>query len=177
MSQKAQLKSRSTAGPPWANRASHWLIHHAAHKAPGALSDRLEEEWLADLEARASSVSRLRFALGVCWATRVIAHEHQPAIVAASASAIAPKLLVLQFFTSGRFSNRSTTFFLVLSLHVAVFYLVFTTLSHTYTKFVRPEIENVSVERRTPDDPPPTFPKPRVAGAMPVEPTKRCSSS
>jgi periplasmic protein TonB len=171
MSQKSQLKSRSTEDPPWADRVSHRLVHHAAHKAPAALSERLEEEWLADLEGRASSLSRLRFALGVCWAIRVIAYEHRPAMVAAAASAIAPKLLVPQFFKSGRFSNRSTTFFLVLSLHVAVFYLVFTTLSHTYTKTVRPEIENIPVDHRTPKDPPPTFPKPQVTGVMPVEPT------
>ena len=33
---------------------SHWLIRHAASRAPEALSSRLEEEWLADLECRSS---------------------------------------------------------------------------------------------------------------------------
>jgi hypothetical protein len=55
--------------------AAHWLIHHAALNAPASLSERLEEEWLADLGARPSALSRLRFALGCCWATRVIARE------------------------------------------------------------------------------------------------------
>ena len=53
----------------------HWLIHHAAHRAPESLSSRLEEEWLADVESRSSAWSRLRFALGCCWATMVIVSD------------------------------------------------------------------------------------------------------
>ena len=30
---------------------THWLIRYAAHHAPASLSERLEEEWLADLAA------------------------------------------------------------------------------------------------------------------------------
>ena len=55
---------------------SYWLIHHAARSAPELLSQRLEEEWLADLAVRPSAASRLRFAIGCSWATRVIALEH-----------------------------------------------------------------------------------------------------
>jgi hypothetical protein len=43
---------------------THWLIRYAARRAPGCLSSRLEEEWLADLESQFSELSRLRFALG-----------------------------------------------------------------------------------------------------------------
>ena len=68
------------------NNLNHWLIHHAARRAPESLSQRLEEEWLADMAERPSAFSRLRFAMGCCWATRVIAYEHQPSTVAASAA-------------------------------------------------------------------------------------------
>ena len=30
---------------------ARWLIQHSARTAPPSLSERLEEEWLADLEA------------------------------------------------------------------------------------------------------------------------------
>jgi hypothetical protein len=35
---------------------TRWLIHHAARHAPDSVAERLEEEWLADLEARPSGV-------------------------------------------------------------------------------------------------------------------------
>jgi hypothetical protein len=54
---------------------THWLIRHAARLAPDGLSSRLEEEWLADSESRSSALSRLRFAVGCCWATVVIVHD------------------------------------------------------------------------------------------------------
>jgi hypothetical protein len=51
------------------------LILRAAHKAPEVLSERLGEEWLADLECQAGTFSRLRFAIGCSWATAVISRE------------------------------------------------------------------------------------------------------
>ena len=59
----------------WVDGVVRSLIQRAAHRAPPALSQRLEEEWLADLTARRGVIPRLRFALGCSWATRVIAHE------------------------------------------------------------------------------------------------------
>lgn len=53
------------------------LIRQAARGAPVALAERLEEEWLADLAAQPSAFARLRFALGCCWATHVIAREQR----------------------------------------------------------------------------------------------------
>src|SRR5262249_51408861 len=52
---------------------AHWLVQRAARSAPPVLSERLEEEWLADMHSRQSAISRLRLAIGCCWATRVIA--------------------------------------------------------------------------------------------------------
>jgi hypothetical protein len=50
-----------------------WLIQRAARAAPPTLSERLAEEWMADLAARKGALDRLRLALGCCWAIRVIA--------------------------------------------------------------------------------------------------------
>lgn len=55
---------------------SRWLVQRAARRSPAALTERLEEEWLADLAAQRGALSRLRFALGCCWAMRVIARDY-----------------------------------------------------------------------------------------------------
>jgi hypothetical protein len=111
---------------------THWLIHHAAHRAPDSLSSRLEEEWLADLESRSSRLSRLRFAAGCCWATMVIAREYPlgPA-PAASSQVSAGGLVTLADRNFGYFSLRSATLFLIGGLHAALFYGLITTLAHT----------------------------------------------
>ena len=102
---------------------AHWLIHHAAHRAPESLSARLEEEWLADAEPRSSSWSRLRFALGCCWATLVIIGEYRRSPVPAASSAAASKgIITLADRNFGYFSLRPGTLFLIAGLHAAVFY-------------------------------------------------------
>jgi periplasmic protein TonB len=98
------------------------LIRHAARNAPVALSERLEEEWFADLAARRGSIACLRFALGCCWATRVIAHEF-----AAPARAAAPeasdKVTALCTPAGPSFYPRRTTVsVLIVALHILVIY-------------------------------------------------------
>jgi TonB family protein len=160
---ESELKGVASVRLGRTDRVAHGLIHQAARHAPVELSERLEEEWLADLETRASAFSRLRFAIGCCWATRVIAHEHQPVMVAVSTSAVAPKLLMAQTpFNFGRFSSRSSTFFLVMAFHVGVFYLVFTTIAQIHTKTKPTEMQNVSISRPRPADPLPTVPQPNT---------------
>jgi TonB family protein len=117
--------------PGWTEGVSQWLIHHAAARAPQSLSQRLEEEWLADLIARPSAMSRLRFAIGCCWATQVIALEYQPLSVPVTSAGVAGKHMGA--FTRpglGNFSSRSSTMFLVVSLHALVFYGLLTTIVH-----------------------------------------------
>jgi TonB family protein len=108
----------------WVDGMARRLIHGAARRAPSSLSERLEEEWLADLAAQRGPIRRLRFALGCCWATSIIAHEH--AAVAALPAAASP-------MSHGHsvhplrddfpwFTGRTITFVLVASLHVAVLY-------------------------------------------------------
>jgi hypothetical protein len=109
-----------------------WLIHHAACRAPESLSARLEEEWLADLESRSTAVSRLRLALGCCWATVVIVNDttrfRVPAVSPVEAGRGSHTLSDRNFCY---FSLRSGTLFLILGLHAALFCGLVTTLSPT----------------------------------------------
>jgi len=115
---------------------AHWLIHHAARRAPPDLSERLEEEWRADVAVRSSAISQLRFALGCCWATSVIVREHPTSIPVASA-AMGPKItLGFAGDESGLFARRSITFFLVAGLHIALFYGLMTGLAFKIAKVI-----------------------------------------
>jgi TonB family protein len=117
---------------PGLDGITHWLIQRAAHRAPESLSPRLEEEWLADLEARFSAWSRLRFAAGCCWASLVIVNDFPRHQVAAAGPAVsAGGLVTLTDRNFGYFSLRSATLFLIAGLHAALFYGMITTLSHT----------------------------------------------
>jgi TonB family protein len=123
-----------------------WLIHRAAHRAPESLCSRLEEEWLADLASRSSPLSRLRFALGCCWATLVIANEYPRTRVAAAGTVASPVSaggLVTPADRNFRyFSLRSGTLFLIAGLHAALFFGLAATLSHTHGTKAPPILEN-----------------------------------
>jgi TonB family protein len=106
---------------------SQWLIHYAARHAPQSFAQRLEEEWLADLAERPSELSRLRFAVGCCWATQVIAREHQRSAVPVTGTVAATGFASMNF---GERPHRSSTLFWVVSLHAAVFYILMTTVLH-----------------------------------------------
>jgi TonB family protein len=148
------------------NGASLWLIRRAAHRAPGSLSLRLEEEWRADWEVRTSALSRLRFAIGCCWATLVITHEYPRTKAAVTAGG----LVTLFDRNFAYFSQRSGMLFLIAALHAALFYGLMTTLSHTRETLPPPILENqtlkdvprekVSVPQSLPRDWTITVPKP-----------------
>lgn len=135
---------------------THWLIQHAAHRAPESLSSRLEEEWLADVESRSSSWSRLRFALGCCWATMVIVSEYPRSRVPATSSAAAARgFITLADRNFGYFSLRSGTLFLIAGLHAVLFYGLITTLSHTHALATPPNLQNHPVNPVPPEKSPP----------------------
>jgi TonB family protein len=132
---------------------TRWLIQQAAQRAPESLADRLKEEWLSDLEARPSSLSRLRFAIGCCWATRVIAYEHQPSGVAVSSTAVASQgAIAYADQNMGFLSLRSSTFFLVLSLHVVLIYGFMTALSHTHKSAMPDPLQNQTLKDPLPPE-------------------------
>ena len=58
-----------------AGSASARLIRYAASRMPPGLAERLEEEWIADLCQQDGALSRMRFALGCCWARQVIGRK------------------------------------------------------------------------------------------------------
>jgi hypothetical protein len=102
---------------------AHCLIHQAAKLAPGALSERLEEEWLADAAAQCGPLSRLRFSIGCCWASRVIAHEYAVPAHSTNSPPIVRRQLVR--FAHDEFpllTGGAASFVLVVSLHAAVLY-------------------------------------------------------
>jgi hypothetical protein len=110
-----------------------WLIHHAAGRAPEDLSSRLEEEWLADADARSSALSRLRFAAGCCWASVVIAHDFSRNQVPAAGSEVSARGVITTVADGnfGYFSLRPGTLFVIVGLHAALFFGLIATLAHT----------------------------------------------
>ena len=134
---------------PEFSAVTHWLIHHAAQRAPDTLSSRLEEEWLADLESRSSALSRIRFATGCCWASLVIVHEFaRNRAPAAGASISAGGMVTLTDRNFSYFSLRSATLFLIAGLHAALFYGMITILSHTRGSAPPPSaLENQVIKR------------------------------
>jgi TonB family protein len=133
---------------------SHWLIHHAACHAPPSFAQRLEEEWLADLAERPSAMSRLRFAIGCCWATQVIAREHQPSAIAAAGPVAQAGFATMEF---GGFSRRSSALFWVVSLHAVVLYILMTTVLHI-PKVNRDPLDMLPTITRPPQTPSVTTP-------------------
>jgi len=148
----------------WPEALTHWLIHHAACRAPPDLSERLDEEWRADLAVRSSAGSRLRFALGCCWATSVIVREHGPASVPVTSAPVGPKVtLVFARDESGILARRSITFFLVAGLHIALFYGLMTGLAFRIVKVMPTSFQarlfQPPQERALPPLPPPQLTK------------------
>lgn len=70
------------------------VIEYAASRTPTIVSERLREEWMADLSTRVGCVARLRFAFGCCWAAMRIEDENCPAHGAASCSLIHDRIVM-----------------------------------------------------------------------------------
>jgi TonB family protein len=147
----------------WTDGVSQRLIHHAACRAPESLSQRLEEEWLADLAERPSAMSRLCLAIGCCWATGVIAFEYQPSSVPVASPVMEGKLMNAYAQPNfGFFSRRSSTLFLVVSLHVAVFYGLLTTFTRPHGSAIPPPLQNRILEISHPQVLPPPLSAPHL---------------
>ena len=70
----------------WVDDVVPRIIQRAARNAPEALSERLGEEWLADVSERPGRMARLSFALGCYWAATVIRHDHCTVNIPATSS-------------------------------------------------------------------------------------------
>jgi protein TonB len=141
---------------PYSISLTHWLIHQAAHRAPDTLSARLEEEWLADLESRPTTLSRLRLAAGCCWATLVIANDFPRSRERVASPATAAGGVVSLVDRNFRyFSLRSATLFLIAGLHAALFIGLIATLSHLRSTSPPPPLVNNPVASVPRDKNPP----------------------
>lgn len=147
-------------GTTWDLALARQLVDCAARNAPPGLAQRLQEEWLADLTARQGAFARIRFGLGCCWATRVIAREFGAA--AAGGSASGQQLLVAYGgYDFSRFSRRTVAMIGIVLLHVAVFYAYMSGLTQRIISAPAERI-HVIMTPRTPERPLP-LPAPRLA--------------
>src|SRR5882724_1221889 len=147
--------------PDWVDGFARSLIQHSARNAPPSLSERLEEEWLADFEGRSGRMARLRFGVGCCWATRVIAHEYlEPKVVAAAAgSATGSKVMIAYAQDSFSFlSRRTTAVALIIGLHAVIIYGFATGLVQRVAVAIAPPIVVIPVEPKAKEPPPPLTP-------------------
>lgn len=88
----------------WIDRVARRMIQLAARNAPQALSQRLEEEWSADLAERSGRRSQLSFALGCFWAALAISHEHCTVKIPATSSP-------MEYATMMAYSHRGAALF------------------------------------------------------------------
>lgn len=164
---------------------ARYLVSCAARRAPPGLSARLEEEWLADLMARRGTLSRLRFGLGCCWATRVIAREFGAVAATAGKAASGERLLVAYGgpYDFSRLSRRTVALIVIVLLHVALFYAYLTGATQRIVDRAFPPIRGaVITDHRTvqkPDRLPPPrlmaprfddLPAPRIPLHFPLDP-------
>lgn len=140
---------------PKARDPARWLIRRAARKAPPALAERLEEEWLADLATRSGTFERLRLGVGCCWATQVIAREFAaPKVLAGSTTTGNETMTAYATHDFSFFSRRSATFVAIIALHVVLAYVLMTGLARGIVRIVAPPMIGGLI------DPLPTKPTP-----------------
>lgn len=130
------------------------LVVRAARKAPPDLSERLEEEWLADLQSRAG-IARLRLALGCCWATAVITRDFRvPQLAASGASGAHRPLLGDLNYNLPLLSRRTITLLVIAGLHGLVIYGFTSGLAQKVAAVLPGITHVVFVENRPPPPPP-----------------------
>jgi TonB family protein len=135
------------------------LIEHAARHTSPAFSQRLQEEWLADLAARAGRLSRLRLAAGCWWAANVIAREYAVTGLAVAGPNKAVAYAPLQ--ASGFLSPRTVALVLIACLHLALIYFLSIGVANRTAKAPPPPIVVLRAQNpnRTLPPPPPLPPK------------------
>jgi hypothetical protein len=99
---------------------ARWLIQQAARRAPPRLASRLEEEWLADLQAHDSNRSRLSHAMGCHWAACVLSYQEPRPQPAPTTSWLSKSAMAAPDGELSYFSLRSGTVFLIVGLHAAL---------------------------------------------------------
>jgi biopolymer transport protein ExbD len=78
----------------WIDAIACRVIGHAAGRTPMTLTERLREEWLADLWDQRGRMARLKHALGCCWAALLINDDYCVASVAAAGSPSSDRMVM-----------------------------------------------------------------------------------
>jgi periplasmic protein TonB len=139
------------------------LIRRAARNTPPSLSQRLEEEWLADLATRRGQITRLRLAAGCWWAARVIAQQHALARLAPAGSCGEHHIAAVYApHDSSLPSRRTVALLLIASLHAGLIYLLAIGFVHKVVEAPPPVID-ARVTSDTPTRKPPPPPPVRLA--------------
>jgi periplasmic protein TonB len=155
MSRQVPVLPRSGESSGGSDALSGWLIRRAARNAPPSLSERLQEEWLAALADRRGRLSRLRLAVGCCWATTVIARDYA-APLAATGRAGAQALTVHASPDPSFVSRRVIALVLIACLHTALIYALATGLVQRMFDVLPPPMQVTPL----PDAPPRVLPPP-----------------
>jgi protein TonB len=168
---------KGTAGPTpvedtgWAHSLACRLIGHAARSAPPSLSERLEEEWLADLADQPGQFAGLRFAIGCCWATYIITREHCAVNRPVATSTTGSKTMTLEPHNDfSFFPQRTSALFLVVGLHVLLIYAFASGLASRVIELIPPAMQTVVLQESRPHDPPPVLPLPSRPRLQDIDP-------
>ena len=155
----------------WVDGLARSAVQHAARRAPAALAERLEEEWLADFEERRGVLARLRFAIGCCWATNVIAHEYlAPKVAAVSAAGSSVSASMHERPDYSFLSGRTLAVFGIIGLHALIVYAFATGMVQKVARVITMPVAVIQPEKRVIDRPPPLPPPTRFAQYKPVIP-------
>jgi biopolymer transport protein ExbD len=100
---------RAAGASGWIDAIAARMIHHAARNAPDALSERLEEEWLAGMSEQRGRLSRVQFALGCCWAAMVISRDDFTEKVPVTCSEIGNQIMTAPAYPRTSLFSRSKT--------------------------------------------------------------------
>ena len=142
------------------NGISGWLVRHAAASMAPSLAQRLEEEWLADLQTRRHHASRLLFALGCCWAAQTIAREFPAGAIAANAAGATATAVAFSPHGPHRWSQRPGAMFVIVAFHLVVIYAFAMVFNTPPRKIEPPAIKGGILTTPEPTRPP--LPRPKV---------------
>jgi TonB family protein len=141
------------------DRLASELIRRAARNAPASLSQRLEEEWLADLATRRGQIVRWRLAVGCWWAAHVIAHEHASIGLVPAGSPAGHQLAATYAPREASFPSRRTiALLLIASLHGCLIYLLAVGLVHQTAEVPPSPLSAEMTNETQPHTPPPPPP-------------------
>jgi TonB family protein len=160
------------AAATWDLRLACRLLNHAARQAPPGLRERLEEEWLADLAARRGGFARIRFGMGCCWATRVIAREFGAAAAAPAGNPLSGQRLLIAYgnYDFSRFSRRTIALIAIVCLHIGIFYIYLTDFTGTRIVDRVDPLKGIVIDKHYRPHLPIPLPPPKLTALDPVPP-------